>query len=186
MSGRPGIYIEDLTRNTDADRHYAVLGRALWLATRFERACRTLAVLLGANGVMSSTVDADPIQQLENFAATVQGKNLNGIILHLAGKKAENYLANALHAAREARNLIAHEIALGFDQTTTSEGSTHAQYEVLTPAVLALAEADKVLSFIISIRTGEPILVGEAEKNYINDVTGWVLGTTHAEPPNSR
>ena len=43
----PGIFIDYFDRSDAADVHYAAMGRALWLGSRFEGACKALAIILG-------------------------------------------------------------------------------------------------------------------------------------------
>lgn len=43
----PGIFADYLERDPEEDAYFAVLGRALWLATRFEEGCKDILIDIG-------------------------------------------------------------------------------------------------------------------------------------------
>lgn len=193
MSESPGIFIEDFSRDALQDRQYAVIGRAVWLATRFENGCKTAAIMLGVKGgrlhaEVISAGGGDYAEALESFVVTQRSKQLNAVVQNMSAFLVHKEAAEILHAARRARNEIAHEAASGFDYAITEPEILARVHTSIREAVRAIAEGDRLVSIILSQLNGDPILVGDAMASYVDRVVDWVcdIQPQVVAPPNSR
>src|SRR5262249_33690877 len=100
-------------RSAYSDEAYAALGRALVFAARFEANCRSLAMLLkikaagGPDGFADETSFHRFVEELARVTLFQNAKFLSTVYA------APEDVRATIHAGREARNTIAHEMPLG-------------------------------------------------------------------------
>lgn len=178
MNQSPGIFIEDFSRDETRDRHYAVLGRAVWLATRFENYCKTAAIMLGIKGgrlhAEAITTGEDYIEALEAFVRDQRAKQLNSAVQSVASQLVFEKDAQVLHEARRARNEIAHELASSFDFVIEQPDELRKRSGYIREAVTKVAEGDRLASVLLSRLNGDPILAGDSFANYVSEIVHWV------------
>lgn len=177
----PEIFMDDFSRDAEADAYFAVIGRALAFAERFEGNCRNLARILAIR--MNPEILAEPIDRQAEFVRKAGKKHLAAhlqtfvpFFVTIPGAD----IKTLLDGAREARNEIAHEAALGAIDSFRQETSRHAIIENLAPLIRRLALADRVICVALSSVTNEPVPGGEFLTAYEDQVANWVLNTMTA------
>jgi len=168
---KPEIFMDDFERTEGGEAHYAVVGRTLTFASRFEAICKTLSALVGLKSDRSLL---DSEEQLKVFFEQLHRMPLARHLSSLSLE--EESVAAILDEARKARNEIAHEVTLGLDRCLDSlpEGSINYLLDRLRILSTRLAEGDKIVSYLASITTNEPIPNVEFLRNYTQMVAGWV------------
>ena len=167
----PDIFMDDFERTVWADAHYAVIGRALTFATRFDAGCKTLNVMLSVKSKRKSLSTEDDIR---SFVNRLYKHPLAEHIKSIVGNK--NNLKSILDNARFARNEIAHEITLGLDRCIDNLPKVALRHMMkrLKELIKSLAEADKIISLISSIVTHECLPNHDFLSKYPNLVEKWV------------
>ncbi len=155
-------------RTAWADAHYAAIGRALTFSTRFEANCKVLNILLGVKNTLGSEED------IKDFVERTNRLMLNKHISSIVGNN--NELKDILDKARLARNEIAHELTLGLYHFIDTLPESHIQeiIESLKELIKSIAEADRIISLILSIETNEQIPSPKFLKEYPNRIERWV------------
>ena len=168
---RPDIFMDDFERTVYADAHYAAFGRSLTFATRFEAMCKALNAIVNVKKNRSSLESEDEIKRfVEKLYKLPLAQNISSIVSD------KDELKIVLNKAREARNEIAHEITLGFDRCidTLPVSAIQNMMKRLKEITNTLAEADKVVCFILSVVTNEPLPKPEFFQSYCKRVKQWV------------
>lgn len=165
--------LTDLPVDDDINSACAILGRALYIACRFEDDCRSLAFALKVK-------EPHPEQQSDDeFIAAVSkvvlGRlvDLNKLIARRA-KLLENYAA-MLHAAREARNYIAHEAAGDFERLAKEPGGIGQWRSVLTTKLEEVSYGKMIVAVLLSRNSAEPTPTQNAIDRYPEKVNSWVF-----------
>tara|TARA_R110001583_G_scaffold49116_1_gene153863 strand:+ start:34559 stop:35083 length:525 start_codon:yes stop_codon:yes gene_type:complete len=166
---------DSFERSEYSDDIFAVLGRALTVATRFDASTKVLARLpdfkVSVLGKWSIT-DDEYNEVLDTIA--LKYKILNNAILSL---NTNEDLLSILTVAREARNEFIHESTIGcingFDNQSEVDISNFMEHlEVLVRQII---KGDIIISALISYDNKEPIsgypFSAEYEKKYVN----WVM-----------
>lgn len=103
-------------RTKEKDEVYAVLGRALAYACEFENNCRNLAHLLD--------IEEAQTDFMYEVWRIMESGTLFQKINHLVNiHQLPQWTSEKIHSARKARNLIAHDIALGHKNIENTENS---------------------------------------------------------------
>jgi hypothetical protein len=170
LTMKPDIFMDDFERTVWADAHYAAIGRALTFATRFEALCKTLNAMLS----VKSKNFLDSEDDIRDFVEHIYKCSLAQHITSIAGN--ENTLSLILNNARIARNEIAHEFTLGLDRSIDSIPEPYVQklMERLKELAKSLAEADRIISLILSVVTHEYIPNREFLEDYPQLIEKWV------------
>lgn len=151
----------------DLDAFLQVVGRALYIATEFERKCKSV---LGVTHIVDSYALTGDASASFALAEAVQKRLLHPVIRDL-GKRLEPDPGDVelLERAREARNFIAHEAASCF--TNNRDG----ELERLRLEVRALAAGDNVVSrwvYEIAEKEAAPSAI---QQRYVDWVEQWVF-----------
>jgi hypothetical protein len=170
----PDIFFDALERTEWTDRHFAAIGRALALASRFDKGCSALARLLG---LRCGGVGSPGTAEFQNLADTLRKRQLHQHVASIAkvlGSDAA--VLSTLNEARKARNAVAHELALGFEQW----GSLLHQHppdhllDALPAIVRPLAEGDRLVSLLLSVLTHEQLPSEAFLEQYPDALVEWV------------
>lgn len=147
-------------------------GRALYLANDFERKCKF--VLRVAN--LETSLIRSPEMSFADFLASVaKDKSLGITILDLSSfPEVSSTQAEVLHAAKNARNFIAHEGAL-FGPLHARETHISSHLRKLRASVVALAKGDDIVSgWVHDIE--EKHDSGFRVPDYVLAIEEWVFG----------
>ncbi len=159
-------------RTQFTDDGYAVLGRALAVATEYEGNCRALAALLG---LKAEPKLLDDKKMLNEFCEFVWRRRLNTNIDALKGKlKLRDEVVSKLHVGRDARNYVAHEAAVGARRILENDGERKHLVEELSEKLRKLAEANLIVLVISQAITNEPIPTAQFLQTYPEQIVGWV------------
>jgi len=159
-------------RTAWSDAHYSVIGRALTLATRFEALCRSLHVYIGLKeykGILES--EEEVIKLVTNLGRLKLVQHIRAIV------RDEGELKSILDKGRLARNEIAHKLTIGLDHLIDTLPDNHINelMERLRKLVSELAEADRAISFIISVVSHESLPTDQFLSNYLKMIENWVM-----------
>ena len=175
---KPDVFMDDFGRTIYGDDLYSIIGRALTVSTRFEAMCKMLNTMFhvkSKHGILESE------EQISVLVNKIRSSPLARHIKEIAkvNKNAIGFdgLRDLLDAARIARNEIAHEITLGLDMCIDSieeDKITDLKIE-LEKSIKSIAQADKIISLIVSIVTHEPIPSGDFLESYPDRLKSWVI-----------
>ena len=155
----------DLGRTESADETYASLGRALAFATRLERNCLALAVLVG---LRTNPLVSQDENRLRDFCAFLHKRRL-GNSQHLP----DDVFA-VLDEARQARDYVAHTAAIDMEARLKTDDGRAQIVDGLATAVRKMAEADWIVCFATSVYTNKPLSSGWHPKTYVEQIVNWV------------
>lgn len=166
---------DNFERSEFSDEIYAVLGRAVTIAARFDASCKTLA-RLPLFSIAIATKSALKESEFEDLLLTIQGKykNLNRAIdsLGLTGTVEE-----IMTKGRECRNELIHEAALGaevgFDHMEEENIQQFMRY--LESLLLPIIRGDALVSAMISSNNNEDISNYLFSKEYESSYVNWVM-----------
>lgn len=150
-----------------------LLGRALYVASGFEDACRSLAFVFKIR-------EPQPVGQTDDDAFNALTKavlgrliELNKLIVHRANLK-DDYEA-MLHAAREARNYIAHEAAGDLDRLIKVPNGLAKWRSILESTLEDVALGTIIVAVLLSRHTAEAPPSREMIDSYPQRVAAWVF-----------
>ena len=172
---KPDIFLDDFSRTAESDAYYAVLGRALAFATRFEANCRSLATIIAIR--MNPEIFLESPERQSEFVQRAGDRALAQHLNNFAPLFADPPGLNsqvALTEAREARNEIAHETALGVIDWLSDPEYRKAFLQNIERLMRVIALGDRVVSVALSSLTHEPLPTGQFLGNYENRVAAWV------------
>lgn len=167
----PEVFMDDFERTDWSDGYFGMLGRALVFATRFEASVRALSTLLDLKGAPDAL---DSEERMSELLKAAQEKKLYSHIERLGLGSGE--LSTALHAARKARNEVAHGLGLGLDRCLDllPESSVESLVKQLHLLTISLAEGDRIACAMISILTNEVLPTLKHFNEYPELVATWV------------
>ena len=166
---------DNFERSEFSDEIYAVLGRAITIAARFDASCKVLArspFIRVAIATKSALVESE----FEDVLSKIQGKykNLNRAIdsLGVTGTAEE-----ILTRARECRNELIHEAPLGsevgFDHMEEEQIQQFMLY--LEGLLLPIIRGDALVSAMISTNNDEDLSNYPFSKDYESRYINWVM-----------
>jgi hypothetical protein len=159
-----------------SDPCFISLGRLLALSQRIESKCRSLALHVKMRLAAASPLESE--EALHAFCNVVWNQTLHAHIAtvsKLYGSESEIY--KTLDGARIARNKVAHDVALGFEQWAYCESLMSEQSARIRELATVLARADNLLSTLESVFSNEPMPSGEAYLAYSERLVTWVCNT---------
>ncbi|WP_041411437.1 hypothetical protein [Shewanella pealeana] len=167
----PDIFLDDFEITENTEELQAILGRCLIVATRFDYLCDHTSKYLELKNSFVMVVDR---QEFEAYATELIGK-FRVLYKNIESLPIADAVKDILHAAREARNEIAHSLTIGLTgclDTKIDESNFKSQVIQLIQEVAA---GDYTISVILSLLNKEPLLQ-QSSKDYQNNVVNWVLG----------
>jgi hypothetical protein len=150
-----------------------LLGRALYIASGFEDDCRSLAFVLKVRELQPEGQSDDEFFTAVSKAVIGRLVDLNNLIARRAKLK-EDYAA-MLHAARDARNYIAHE-AVGDLERLTNESSGFGKWQdILASKLEEVAYGRIIVAVLLSRNSAEGTPTQHAIGAYPKRVASWVF-----------
>lgn len=167
----PDIFMHDFERTEWGDSRYAIVGRALAFAARFEKNAKSLSTLMEIRGKPSLTASDEAI---EDFFTTISKTSLSQH-LKLMGLDKET-AGDVMKDARSARNEVAHELALGMDRCIDllPEGAMEGMLGSAKNLGIRLAKGDAIICLLASAATSEPIPGRAFLDEYPDKVVAWI------------
>jgi hypothetical protein len=169
---QPDTFFFPPTKAEHANVVFAILGRALALAARFESGCRALSSFIQLKEEPSPL---DSEESLRAFSDRLARTQLAQVTRHLADHITPHIsVFEVLNQARMARNEVVHELPLGFEYWAYDENPWDDQLRALRKAVQLIAGGDQLVSLVVSEITNEPLPTVAAIQEYPNTLTEWV------------
>jgi hypothetical protein len=124
----------------------------------------------------------DSKESLREFADQIRKGPLAKVIRELSNRDRKwfLYIFNVLNAAREARNELVHEATLGFEHWSESEEEAEREIAHLRLLVRRLAIADRSVSSLATLLSGEPRPTPAAFRTYHRNLERWVFSAWDA------
>ena len=169
---KPDIFMDDFERTEWGDSIYSAIGRALTLATHFESSCRGLVGILQLKTTPHEILESPT--GIEEFSAELYRRSLGRNISTLVPTQDDFRLL--LDKARDARNEIAHEIALGIEDQEGLERNEDFLLRRIRELSLILAEADRAVCFALTVVTHDHMPNNNFLKEYPEKIARWVCG----------
>lgn len=159
--------------DSDSTWAYAALGRALYIACEFENNCRSLAFVFKIKEPQSN--DLSDEQFFEAVRKVVLGRlfNLNELI-STRGKLTEDYAA-MLHAARDARNYVAHEAADDLDRLTKVPDGIGQWRRLMASKLQDIAFGKIIVAVLLSRNSAEATPTKEVTDAYPGKIESWAF-----------
>ena len=158
------------------------VGRAVAVAVRFEENCRALETLATAreSAAEEYASDAERDRAMMDAVHTVWHRRLGRRPQSIAARYLEKLdlpaLEATLKAGVEARNRIAHEVASGLcDGISIVQEWRSAHLELLRLVTTQVAEADRVVSLLVLMESGETPPTKATYDEYPSRAVEWVL-----------
>ncbi len=167
----PGIYLDDFEITENTEELQAILGRCLIVATRFDHLCDHTSKYLELKNSFVMVVDR---QKFEDYATELIGK-FRALYKNIESLPIADDVKDILHAAREARNEIAHSLAIGLTGCLDTKIDENYFKSHITRLIREVAAGDYAISVILSLLSKEPLLQQSSE-DYQDNVVNWVLG----------
>ena len=160
----------------ELDDVYGIIGRALFMATRFERNCRELGSMVKLKGSAHLMVDDQTLGQL---CHRMQGKVVFKHVKEFANDlESPLELVQTLYKAKHSRNYIAHELTSDFDQMDKlpPAEALKAITDDIEPHMRNLAVGDCLVLYATCQIRGDEVPSGQEIGGYADAVVKWVCG----------
>ena len=153
-------------------RAHLALGRALSVACNFESNCRSMAFVLKIKEPKPDGQSDD--ESFVELQKAVLGRlvDLNRLIARRVAMK-DDY-AQMLHAARDARNYIAHEAADELERLAKRTADIEEWRSLLEGKLRELALGKIIIAILLSRNTAEPTPTREEIDAYPDQLVAWV------------
>jgi hypothetical protein len=150
-----------------------VLGRALYIACGFEDDCRSLAFVLKIRDPQMQGLSDD--ESFDALSKAVLGRlvDLNKLIARRA-KLPVDYAA-MLHAARDARNYIAHEAAGELEHLTKASDGLSRWRSLMASKLEDVAYGKIIVAVLLSRNSAEATPAPETINAYSKRINLWVF-----------
>ncbi len=166
------MFIEDFERTENSDEVFAIVGRALVIATRFDSMCKALArsadLKLHALYEKISDDDFDDFTEQIIKKYSTLDKSINRMRL-------PDDLSTTLHDARRARNEIAHDLAIGMEGCLDTKLNMQEFLGNLSACIKHLALGDALISVLLRQFNGGESTHPELVNAYVNRISHWVI-----------
>jgi hypothetical protein len=166
------MFIQDFERTENSDILFGVIGRALVIATRFDSMCKSLAQAIDLKPAASLKILSDSDFDLLVEKTLRKHSNLGRSIKHL---ELPGDLSVILNDARNARNAVAHDLAVGLEGCIDSEIDEGALIRQTSDYVYDLAHGDLLISILIAEFNGEEVMRRELIPAYKEKILKWVI-----------
>jgi len=150
-----------------------MLGRALYVASGFEDDCRSLAFVLKVRELQPEGLSDEEFFTAVSKAVLGRLVELNKLIARRAKLK-EDYAA-MLHAARDARNYIAHEATGDFERLMKVPGGFVQWKSVLASKLEDVAFGKIIVAVLLSRNSAEVTPTQEVIDAYPKIAASWVF-----------
>ena len=165
--------LRDPPSDSDSVWAYMVLGRALRIACEFESNCRSLAFVLKVREPQASGQSDEKFFEAVSKAVLGRLVDLNKLIAKRAKLKEE--YSTMLHAAKEARNYIAHQAVDELELLAKESGGINRWRSVMESKLHDIAYGKIIVAVLLSQNSAEPTPTAEEIDAYPPKVKSWVL-----------
>ena len=152
---------------------HAVLGRALYIACEFESNCRSLAFVLKVRDPQLGGQSDEEFFEALSKAVLGRLVDLNKLIAKRTNLE-EDYSA-LLHAARDARNYIAHEAVDELELQAKVPGGVDRWRAVMESKLHDIAYGKIIVAVLLSRNSAEPTPTATEIDAYPLKIKSWVL-----------
>lgn len=166
------MFIQDFERTENSDILFGVIGRALVIATRFDSMCKALAQAIDIKPLALLPKMSDSDFDLLVDKALRKHSNLGRSIKHLG---LPDDLSVILNDARNARNAVAHDLAVGLEGCIDSKIDENVLIRQTSDYVFDLIHGDVLISSLISEFNGQEPIRPELIPKYKDSVLNWVI-----------
>jgi hypothetical protein len=175
----PDSFFMDRPEGVDWAERFAVLGRALFIASRLESSARAVAFHVGVRLNPSSAISGTENRHdaLSAFIQRLYSRQLNSNLQAIRKQLPQiQNLEDTLTKAREARNELIHEAARGFDWRVEDIDEASKVWSHVTALVRAIAQADLLLSTLESVFNRDSLPSDHSLSTYVDELVAWVIG----------
>jgi len=167
---KPEVFMDDFERTERGDSIYSAIGRVLVLATHFESSCRSLVGILQLKTTTHEILESPAgIKKLsDELYQHSLGQNISVFA------RTQDDFRRLLDKARNARNEIAHKIALGMEDQKGLERNEEFFLSRIRELSLTLAEADRAVCFALTLATHDYMPSNDFLEEYPERVAQWV------------
>ena len=170
----PPLLAEPPEDDDDLQWAYAALGRALYVACSFEKKCRYLALVLH---IQEPQPDGQSDEESFNTFVKVIGRGslckLNNLIVRKTNLR-QNY-PEMLHAARRARNYIAHDAANEFTKFSKAPGNIDQWRKTMASKLEDIAYGKIIVAVLFSRNSAESTPTQDVIDAYPKKIESWVF-----------
>ena len=173
-------------RTEYSDEIYAVIGRALTVATHYETNCKALANTMNIRENVELMEDSERFQgmleklakwqlkrSIDKFTSTIRtGLQNQGLSDELV-KAFEETIFKWLEEGRTSRNFIIHELTLGIAYSAETNEFREKTVPVIKEHIEKVAKADFYIASFIE-RCVNKMNISPGLEDYINRVVNWV------------
>ncbi|HCE2934281.1 TPA: hypothetical protein NGV36_004479 [Vibrio parahaemolyticus] len=167
----PDIFLDDFEITENTQELQAVLGRCLIIATRFDHLCDHTSKYLELKNLFTTGADD---QKFEDYSIELIGK-FRTLYKNIESLPINGDLKHTLHAARGARNEIAHSLTIGLTGCLDTKIDESNYKSHVAQIIQKVAAGDYAISVILSVLNNEPLLE-QSSNEYQGKVVNWVLG----------
>jgi hypothetical protein len=167
---KPDIFMDDFERTEWGDSIYSAIGRVLTLANHFESSCRSLVGILQLKTTSHEILESPT--GIKELSDELYRRSLGQNISIFA--PAQDDFRHLLDKARDARNEIAHEIALGMEDQEGLERNEEFFLGRIRELSLTLAEADRAVCFALTVVTHDHMPDNDFLNEYPERIAKWV------------
>ncbi len=173
-------------RTEYSDELYAVVGRALTVATHYDNNCKALANTMDIRLNINLMENPEEFQSMlkkwsrrqlksgiDKFTSTIKAGLKKGVMTDDVVEAFEETIFKFLDEGREARNFICHELALGMSEKPEDEKNREEVIDIAKEQVCKIAKADFFISVFIENHINKMNLAPSLE-SYIERITDWV------------
>lgn len=185
----PDIFFEDFERTENSDYLHGVFGRCLVIATRFDSMCVSMskAIKIKEELIIRSIEKCVDKLDIENKTKKIRSdEEFNKLIEEMLSKyvsldksiqtlNSPKQLSQILHTARKSRNEIAHSLTKGLEGCIDTKIDNTVLIKEVEKLIGNIVDGDILISIIISIFNGEPILNNQSLSEYKKKVIDWVI-----------
>lgn len=167
------IFITDFERTENSDELYAILGRALVIATRFDTMCEEAAIILKIKE------NPFPISFMKDDAYKVYVSEIlskyRTLSKNIKSLGLPEDISEILHNARKARNTVAHELSRNFTGCLDTKIDENDFIQEVSKLIMNIADGDIAISVIISLLNHDPVIRDELIAFYKDNIVRWVV-----------
>lgn len=165
----------DPPADEDTGSACVVLGRALYVACGFEVDCRSLAFVLKVREPQPEGQSDDEFFAAVSKAVLGWLADVNKLIVRSA-RLPEDYAA-LLHAARDARNYIAHEAASDLERLSKAPDGFSQWRSVMASKLEDVTYGRVIVAVLLSRNSAELTPTHEVIDAYPKRIKSWVFGS---------
>lgn len=182
-------FFETNGRTEFSDELYAVIGRALTVASHYETNCKALANTIDIrenidlmndpnkfHGMLKKLSKRQLKGGIDKFTSTIKTSFKNGGIANEIVESVEETIFQSLEEGRKARNFIAHELAFGMAVNSENEDFRITTIDVVKENISKIAKADFYVAGFIENHINKRGITPSMER-YIERIVNWVCNT---------